>query len=281
MKLIDKEMGFTPTTGKYSLRQICLTLLLAVSIVVIAFISYIGYIYVSSPLVIRKPLLEHYHFRMQIIVNNKAENFASKAYQQDYAKGQCNGLLPDQPIHFHDGKDQITHIHWEGMTGGLVMKYYGWNYIGGANSYLGYNFNDNLHPQKIPIHGHVLPAVPKDSQFYVYNGDEHSHKQRSFDDWKNQDLEVFFGKTSNFPAHKLNKQKKAMLDTLFPKAYAHDDVMSTMPANSNETLEEKRTRINNLIGNVVIFVQKSKPTDQQVTDRFNHLQPLSDSTCGG
>ena len=48
-----------------------------------------------------------------------------------------------------------------------------------------------------------------------------------------------------------------------------------------ETEEEKLTRINNMIGNVVIFVQKDKPTDQQIKERFNDLEPLSDSTCGG
>src|SRR5580765_893196 len=78
-------------------------------------LSYAGYAYAASPAVIRNPKLEHYHFRMQILVNGKAEDFSSKAYQTGYAKDQCNANLPEQPIHFHDNKDQFTHIHWEGM----------------------------------------------------------------------------------------------------------------------------------------------------------------------
>ncbi len=244
-------------------------------------LSYASYIYAASPVVIRNPKLEHYHFRMQILVNGNPENFAENKYQQDYAKDQCNANLPEQPIHFHDGKDQFTHIHWEGMTGGIVMKYYGWNYIGGINKALGYKLNDLGNIQKVNTHGNFLPAVPDNAQFYVYSGDENSYRQKSFDEWKNQDLEQFFGKISNSPAHEQNKQT-SLLDNVFPKASAHgaiDDGDDGEPG--EETKDEELTRINNMIGNVVILVQKDKPTDQQVKDRFSKLEPLTDSTCGG
>jgi hypothetical protein len=248
-------------------------------------LSYAGYVYAVSPAVIRDPKLEHYHFRMQILVNGKAEDFSRKAYQTGYAKDQCNANLPEQPIHFHDNKDQFTHIHWEGMTGGMVMKYYGWNYIGGISNALGYKLDKLSDPQKVTTHGNYLPTVPKDATFYVYTGDENSYKERSFNDWKTQDLETFFGTTSNFPAHDINKGKHtSMLDKVFPKAYAHgtaNDEDGNDGAAKPETEQEKLSRINNLVGNVVIFVQKDKPTDQQIKDRFNKLLPLDDSTCGG
>lgn len=255
-------------------------LILAVVIVLAG--GYAGYVYASSPEVVRNPKLEHYHFRMQILVNGKAEDFGSQAYQKGYAKDNCNANLPEQPIHFHDNKDQFTHIHWEGMTGGMVMKYYGWNYIGGMDNALGYKLDKLSDPQKVTTHGDYLPDVPKDAKFYVYTGDEKGYKERKFDEWKDQDLEKFFNKTSNFPAHELNK-KTSLLDKVFPKAYAHgdEDHSTTTSTDDTETEEEKLTRINNLVGNVVIFVQKDKPTDQQIKDRFNKLEPLSDSTCGG
>lgn len=243
--------------------------------------SYAGYIYAESPSVIREPKLEHYHFRMQILVNGKAENFAEDKYQQDYAKDQCNASLPEQPIHFHDGKDQFTHIHWEGMTGGMVMKYYGWNYIGGINKALGYKLDNLKDIQKVNTHGSFLPAVPGDATFYVYTGDESGYQEKSFDNWKDQDLEQFFGKTSNSPAHEQNKQT-SLLEKVFPKALAHGGVEDGDDGEaSEETEEQKLTRINNMIGNVVIFVQKDKPTDEQIKERFSSLEPLSDSTCGG
>lgn len=256
---------------------------IAVFAVLLIPLSYTGYVYAASPAVIREPKLEHYHFRMQILVNGKAENFSEDKYQQDYAKDQCNANLPEQPIHFHDSKDQFTHIHWEGMTGGMVMKYYGWNYIGGINKALGYKLNDLGDIQKVNTHGNFLPAVPDDAKFYIYTGDENGYKEKSFDDWKSQDLEQFFEKTSNFPAHEQNKQT-SLLDKVFPKASAHgtEEHSNTTPTDkSTETEEQKLTRINNLVGNVVIFAQKDKPTDQQIKDRFNDLEPLTDSTCGG
>lgn len=256
-----------------------------IAIVLIAILivplSYAGYIYAATPTVIREPKLEHYHFRMQILVNGKAENFAEDKYQQDYAKDQCNANLPEQPIHFHDQKDQFTHIHWEGMTGGMVMKYYGWNYIGGINKALGYKLDNLMDVQKVNTHGNFLPAAPDDAQFYIYTGNESDYQEKSFDDWKNQDLEQFFGDTSNFPAHQQNQQT-SLLDRVFPKVSAHGGVEDGNDGEpGEESEEEKLTRINNMIGNVVIFVQKNKPTDQQIKDRFNDLEPLSDSTCGG
>lgn len=245
-------------------------------------LSYVGYVYASSPSVIREPKLEHYHFRMQILVNGKAENFAEDKYQQDYAKDQCNASLPEQPIHFHDKKDQFTHIHWEGMTGGMVMKYYGWNYIGGINKALGYKLDDLKDIQKVNTHGNFLPAVSDEAKFSIYTGDENGYKEKSFNDWKSQDLEQFFDTTSNFPAHEQNKQKTTLLDKVFPKTYAHNGANDGNDGEPGEEDErQKLTRINNLMGNVVIFVQKDKPTDQQIKDRFNNLEPLSDSTCGG
>ena len=241
-----------------------------------------GYIYAASPDVVRNPKLEHYHFRMQILVNGKAEDFSSKAYQTGYAKDQCNASLPEQPIHFHDNKDQFTHIHWEGMTGGMVMKYYGWNYIGGMKNALGYKLDDLQDIQKVTTHGNYLPTKPEASQLYVYIGNEAGYKERTFDDWKSQDLEKFFGVTSNSPAHDINQGKTSLINKVFPKAYAHngeEDGNDGEPG--EETEEEELTRINNLLGNVVIFAQKDKPTDQQIKDRFNDLEPLSDSTCGG
>lgn len=254
------------------------------AIIAATLVGFAGYIYATSPSVVRDPKLEHYHFRMQILVNGKAENFGSKAYQTGYVKDQCNANLPEQPIHFHDNKDQFTHIHWEGMTGGMVMKYYGWNFIGGIDNMLGYKLNDLSDIQKVTTHGDYLPEISEDAKFYVYTGDEKGYKSRDFNDWRNKDLEEFFGVTSNSPAHDINKnggEELTMLNKLFPTAYAHGTPNDSDGDDGTETEQEKLTRINNLIGNVIIFVQKDEPTSGQIKARFNSLEPLSDSTCGG
>ncbi len=242
--------------------------------------GYAAYAYAASPDVIRKPQSEHYHLRMQILVNGKAENFADKKYQVGYSKDQCNANLPEQPIHFHDNKDQFVHIHWEGMTGGMVLKYFGWNYIGGMNNALGYKLDNLKDIQKVTTHGDYLPAVPNDAKFFVYVGSSSAYSEKSFEDFKSQDLEKFFGKTSNSPLHDANQQKTSLLDKLVPAASAHAGETHET-ASVPETEEQKLTRINNLIGDVVIFVQKDRPTKQEIENRFNKLEPLGDSTCGG
>lgn len=255
-----------------------IVLLLAAIVLLVPIFSLL-YLYTTTPPGIRNPKLEHYHFRMQILVDGKAENFADAKYQEGYAKDQCTSDLPDHPIHFHDQRDQMVHIHWEGMTGGIVMKYYGWNFIGGPNDILGYNVTSLTSPKRVPIHGKILPNIPAGDKFFIYTGDEHEYKERTFNEWNSEDLEHFFGVTSNFPAHKVNTGQTSLLNWLLPKAEAHD-TSTTVPAGS-ETEEEKLTRINNLLGNVVIFVQKDQPTDQQIKNRFANLVPLEDSTCGG
>src|SRR5690606_10352998 len=100
----------------------------------------------------------------------------------------------------------------------------------------------------------ILPSVSNEEKFYVYTGDEKNYRERNFEDWKNQTLEQFFDQKSNFPG-------------------------SVSP--SHETEEGKLKRLNNLIGNVVIFVQKERPTDTQIKERFDHLEPLGKSACAG
>lgn len=259
-----------------------LRIVAVVLVVLLAQFSYIAYLIITTPSVIRNPKLEHYHFRMQIVVEGKNIDFSKKDFQQEYFKDQCNDKLPEQPIHFHDEKDQIVHIHWEGITGGLVMKYYGWNYIGGPDSSLGYRLDKLTNPHKVNIHGKNLPAIPTDEQLYIYSGDQNTYKQRSLVDWEKQDLEDFFGVTSNFPAHNINKGiKTSMFEKFLPKAYAHGPANDAHSTDKSETNDEKITRINNLLGNVVIFAQKTKPTDMQIKEKFDSLIPLEESTCGG
>lgn len=235
---------------------------------------FVLYAYFSTPASIRKPAFQHYHFRMQLLVDGKAVNFAGKSFQVPVGHDVCNADLTKQPIHFHDGKDQMVHIHWDGITGGQVLKYYGWNYVGGMHGTLGTRFDSFPKLVNVPIHGNALPQIKDGDKFYVYVGDGRNYKEKSFDDFTHQDLEVFFGKKSNLPS----EDGTSLLDKLFPKAYAHGseahDTISPMA-------QEELKKLNNLLGNVVIFVQKDKPTDQQIKDRFDHLEPLSLSSCAG
>jgi hypothetical protein len=258
-------------------KKILLSVLGVVATVVLLVGGYYGFIYASTPSHIREPQFEHYHFRTQIIVDGTPVDFSKDEFQQE-TPGTCSAEVSGTPIDFHDNQDQMTHIHWDGITGGEFLKYYGWNFIGGSDDSLGRRYDEGLmsmhHVQR---YGDLLPDIPEGSNYYVYIGDENGYERKSWEDFLDQDLEEFFGKKSN-----LSKDEQASLleRVFFPKAYAHGGMTDGHDEESDRT-EEELVRISNLIGNVVIFVQKDEPTDEQIQQRFSNLVPLHDSTCGG
>lgn len=249
----------------------------AVLAVVVLIGGVYGYVYASTPEHIRKPTYQHYHFRTQILVDGKAVDFSKDEFQKEtVASTTCSAAVGGVPIDFHDKMDQLTHVHWDGMTGGEFLKYFGWNYIGGNADLLGRRYDAGVTPQSVKIYGKLLPSVPDKDNFFVYIGDKYNYQQKSWDDFLKQDLETFFGKKSNI-GHSEEVSSNTVLDWLFPKAYAHGEVMDEHPSGKSE---EELTRINNVVGNVVIFVQEKQPTKEQIKARFDNLVPLHDSTCG-
>ena len=236
-----------------------------------------GYLYVSTPEHIRKPTYQHYHFRTQILVDGKAVDFSKDEFQKEtVASTTCSAAVGGVPIDFHDKMDQLTHVHWNGMTGGEFLKYFGWNMTGGSDELLGRRYDAGAMPQPVKIYGKLLPTLPDKANFYVYVGDKNDYQQKNWNDFLNQDLETFFGKKSNI-GHSEEVTTNTVLDWLFPKAYAHGGVMDEHPSSKSE---EELTRINNVVGNVVIFVQEKEPTNDQIKARFDNLVQLHDSTCG-
>lgn len=227
-----------------------------------------------TPAPIAKPVTAHYHFRLQIINNDQPVDFSQTAYQTEFNKDICTAAITKEPVHFHDNLDQFVHIHWKGLTGGLVLKDYGWNLIGGANGLLGYKFNAGLMPQAVSIHGSVLPARPTNAHYYLYTGDAASYRERNFQDFLQQDLQTFFG-------DKTASAQPSWLDRLVPAAEAAGDSMTAMDMAATPKTEAELTRLNHVVGSAVLFVQATKPTGAQIKDRFDHLIPLPTSSCGG
>lgn len=248
-----------PTSGPDRLTLVLRIILAAVGLTILVVAGWVGYAYVDSPAAIRHPQATHYHFRLQIINGGSPVNFADAKYQTPFNKDICTAALTKEPIHFHDNLDQFVHIHWAGITGGLLLKNYGWNLIDGPAGALGYRFDQLPHLTQVAIHGLVLPAPPKDAQFYIYTGNQDGYQERDWNSFLNEDLRDFFaGKKAAIGSHW----------PLVPTAWAHGD-------------DEKLTQLNDVLGSVVIFAQKDRPTDQQIKDRFNHLVPLPESSCGG
>lgn len=259
--------------GKWFKNNITNIILVIIGII-LSLLTLLSYFYITTPANIRYPEYEHLHFRMQIIVDGEAVDFAEDKYQEN-KPNVCSANITETPIHFHDKLDQFVHIHWRSVTGGQVMKYYGWNKIGGNNESLGRRFDQGiLNISDVKTMGKLLPPVSENSSYFVYIGDEKEYKEKKWDDFIKQDLETFFEVKSN-----VEREENLLNRIFFKKAYAHEGHDHT--SGKIDKGEEELKRINNLLGNIVIFVGDSSPTDEQIKAKFNNLVPLQDSSCGG
>jgi hypothetical protein len=230
-----------------------------------------GAIYALSPEAIRKPAVTHYHLRLQVVANGKVVDFSEADFQTPQGSDICSGGLTKEPIHFHDGLDQFVHIHWTGMTGGLLLKHYGWNLVGGLPDTLGYHFKSPLKFTAVPIHGSELPQPASDARYYVYTGDAAQYHERSWNDFLGQELTTFLADRAD---------KTTWLDRLIPAARAHGDEPHEVKTGAHLD-DPALVKLNDLKGNVVIFAQKNRPTEAQIKSRFSSLVPLPESSCAG
>ncbi len=245
-------------------------IVIVAAVLLVLYVAQGVFAYMNTPQSLRKPSFEHLHFRTQISVNGTPVDFASDPFQASYDASSCSADLTEEPFHFHDKNDQMTHVHWRDMTGGQFLKYYGWNYIEGPNDSLGLRYDKNiLFPEKVKIAGKLLPELNQRMNLYIYIGDEAGYTQISKEDFVSGTFEEIFKRESRIP-----KLETSILDALFPKAYAHDGEEHT---EGNLNLEQ----INNLLGNLVIFAQETEPAAEEIVAKFNNLVPLSASTCGG
>lgn len=263
------------------LKRIGLPLVAVVTALLILSGGFYGYLYASTPSHLRYPEYEHYHIRTQIVADGELVDFSRSEFQEDYDATTCSADITGQPVDFHDDQDQMAHVHWRGISGGEFLKFYGWNLLGGDDSSLGKRYDQGMmNAQSIEVAGNLLPQLKDDTNFYVYIGDKDNYEQKDWEEFLGQDLEEFMGKKSY-----LNTSDEASYNPfgLFTqKAFAHgNEVDEHAEPVDGENDEARLERINNLLGNVVIFAQSEEPTTEQVKERFNNLTPLHDSVCGG
>lgn len=260
----------SPTSHQPDRAARTLRIVLALVLGIIAVLgAWLAAAYSMTPPGIRHPQNAHYHFRLQIIKDGAPVNFAKNAYQTEFNKDICSAALTKEPFHFHDNLDQFVHVHWDHMTGGLLLKHYGWNLIGGTDSTLGYDFTKFPRIARVPVHGQALPEPSAGTKYYIYTGNADSHQERNWNDFLQQDLRDFFA----------GKKMVTLMNRVAPAAYAHGSQGSDH--GSGRENDEQLAKLNDVLGSVVIFAQKNRPSDQQIKDRFSALVPLPESTCGG
>jgi len=255
------------------------TLLIGCMAGILIFILFIlGVVYLSTPSHLRNPEFAHHHFRIQMWVEGEYIDFGQDRFQEGYDDTSCGAGLTETPIHFHDNKDQLVHIHWDRIRGGEVLKYYGMNRIGGPDGYLGFRFDTGLF-DRIPIFDNVLPE--SNQPMYVYQIlEDGTVVERSYKDFLDQDLETFFGRKSSLTIQREEVQSNESFNFLAIKANAHNDVSTTSEEDKEYTEQELR-EINNLLGDVLIYIQNEKPSPEKVEQDAQNFVELGVSSCGG
>jgi hypothetical protein len=214
------------------------------SLLIILLAGYVVLTRVVSQPNVSFPGIDHKHFLAQVYVDGKRMNFAEQNFQVAYDKGQCTGQLTQEPIHFHDGRDEIVHLHWQGITGGQFLKFYGLNLIGGFDTVLGYKINKFPAIEAVPIHNQAIKQPEQNDTYFVYTGEADNVQERNMNDFKNQPLLTFFGK-------------------------------------ENLNQEDGLDHSGEFLGKVIIYIQKEKPSNQQVMDAFKGFKETNLGSCEG
>ncbi len=246
---------------------------------------FVALVAISNPDNIAYPEYEHAHIRLSFSYNGVEENFASDKYQEGYSKDQCESGITKTPLHFHDKKNHILHLHWQAITGGQILKYYGLNKIDWFDSYIGIRASkdEEVNLSLIPIHAKALPKLTNEDKLWIYSGSNEKFELKSTDDFLQKDIETLLGIKSTIK-ESLDNEKKQSFKLLTANAHSTDDDKETKTQNQNNTItnnQEELKKINNLLGDIVIFAQPEKPSDEKVKEKFSNLEPLSESTCGG
>jgi hypothetical protein len=259
--------------------------LVIAAVLILSALGLYGSLYVFTSPSIRQPTFTHHHFRMQLIIDGEKVDFGEDRFQEPTPGGNiCNAGLTETPIHFHDNKDQIVHIHWGGISGGQVLKYYGLNLIGGNDDHLGYQFEDAVYQKRVDINGRHFGNIQEEilqenKELFVYTGDENSFNRVESKDFLDKTLEDFF--EADLPYQKPSQTTDNLLTFWSLPVTAHEHQDQENHEDQEEYTQEELKELNHLIGNVVIFVQDQEPTEDQVKERFDNLEPLAQSICGG
>jgi hypothetical protein len=280
-----KRKNHKKATGKKQLKKVSLigafwkftfVKIATIALLVVFSLSLIGWFLlqsvISSPH-LNNPTLAHYHLRLQLIIEGNQIDFSKSEFQESYDKNNCSAQITDEPIHFHDNNKQLLHVHWQGITGGEVLKYFGLNKIGGIDGVLGYRLDSLPKIEPISTKSSALPKPNSDSKMFIYKSKPDGFQQVSETNFLFDDLENTLKKSIS------RQQREANTTTsnpFFIRAYSQPQ-NSIIPVE----LEGKLNEINDLIGNIVIFIQKTEPAESQVSEKFNNLVPLTASVCGG
>jgi len=289
-----KRPNFFQTFWRFKKIRIFIYILLAFILIFTSSFYLITRVF-STP-AINYPKTTHFHFRQSITLNGKEINFSEDKFQVPVTGVGCDIKLAEEPIHFHDKNGQFVHVHWEGITGGQVLKNYGINYIGGLDDSLGFRLDNGHFLQNLKVHGQFFNKNEySNKNLYIYVGKSDDFSKKEKNDFLHKPLSEFFGKGATTTSFFNSIQVNADDGSHSTPSPAGEKVLEARQKDSQKyqgkTDEEVKKELgiddknlkelNNVLGDLVIFIEDKEPTNEQIKAKFNSLQPLPVSICGG
>lgn len=239
------------------------------TLLVIVVVGWLAFSF-ASPLAVTFPRGTEYALRFQMVVEGQLVDFSQPAYQTELDERICSELS-QRPVAFHGGQNQWLHVYWQDLSGGTILRNYGYKNFPPFENYLGVRADNFPQFEPVAIHGNALPETDPSSQLYVYTGDQFGYTRRDESLFLEQPLEEFLREViPGTPMNSLGIEGRAQTEEAEPAAG---------PTLERNLETSKRGRPLDILGNVVVFVQAREPSEQQIIERFLTLTANQPVTC--
>jgi hypothetical protein len=222
--------------------------------------------FVSRPY-FNNPQFTNYHLRLQLVYDGQLIPFTNQNIQEINEFKVCDLSLLTKPIYQNSFNSELFQVNWEGITGGEILKYYGLNLVGGSDNTLGYRFSGLSKPQAIETLKGISVKPTKQQKTFVYQNRQDGYTKIDPLDFLFKDIEVVV-KKSNI---RLQREQSQPNNFFGIKTLAQ----SEKPVVQQQEFESNLSLDYDLIGNVVVFVEDSEPSEDRIIDRFNNFIPLN------
>ena len=259
-KLSLKSLRYNKRTLFY-ICIVCITVLLG--------FIFLSYTVVSRPHLI-KPVATFFKLKTRIYYQKTPLELTQNDIA-DQSNSNCGLAVTEKPFYLDKDKKNVVQVRWEGMTGGELLKYYGFNYLSGLNDLIGVQYRGPFDIK--PVRPLAVSKLTSSDLLYIYSGSDKDFKLLNSQNFLYQDLENTI-KKSRLRTKREKESSKLILDTISVSG----------EESSGLTLEPQLTEgqlndINNIVGSLAIFIQRDTPSNTDVINSFNSMERLSSESC--
>ena len=240
---------------------VCITVLLGV--------IFLSYTVISRPHLI-KPVATFFKLKMRIHYQKTPLELTQNDIT-DQSNSNCNLVVTEKPFYLDKDKKNVVQVRWEGMTGGELLKYYGFNYLSGLNDLIGVQYRGPFDIK--PIRPLSISKPTASDILYVYTGSGKDFKLLNSQNFLYQDLENTLKKSRL----RTKREKESSKLTLYTISVSGEESLGL--ALKPQLTDGQLNDINNILGSLEIFIQQDAPSNTDIINSFNSMERLSSESC--